>query len=148
MSSNQKIVIVVALIVVVGAVLAMKSWQSANEDTGRGGCCPGSATKPAAPPPPLPRLVDVGSTTCGTCKEMKPILDELREQYSETFKVEFIDARRNPDAARGHNVETIPTQVFYDASGKELDRHEGFMSKEDILARWRKLGVATSDAGD
>jgi hypothetical protein len=35
----------------------------------------------------------------------------------------------------------IPTQIFYDASGKERFRHEGFISKEDILSKWKELGV-------
>ena len=35
----------------------------------------------------------------------------------------------------------IPTQIFLDASGKELFRHVGFFSKDDILAKWKELGV-------
>ncbi|MCX5682965.1 MAG: organomercurial lyase, partial [Planctomycetota bacterium] len=33
---------------------------------------------------------------------------------------------------------------FFDASGKERFRHEGFFSKEDILAKWKELGVDLS----
>jgi thioredoxin 1 len=36
---------------------------------------------------------------------------------------------------------TIPTQIFDDAHGTELSRHEGFISKEDILAKWNELGI-------
>jgi hypothetical protein len=39
----------------------------------------------------------------------------------------------------------IPTQIFYDASGKERFRHEGFFSKEDILAKWTELGIDLRD---
>jgi thioredoxin 1 len=35
----------------------------------------------------------------------------------------------------------IPTQIFYNAEGKELFRHVGFFGKEDILAKWKELGV-------
>jgi thioredoxin 1 len=35
----------------------------------------------------------------------------------------------------------IPTQIFYDAAGKELFRHEGFFGKDDILAKWKEFGV-------
>jgi thioredoxin 1 len=34
----------------------------------------------------------------------------------------------------------IPTQIFYDESGKERFRRTGFIGKEDILATWKKLG--------
>ena len=30
---------------------------------------------------------------------------------------------------------------FFDATGKELYRHEGFYGKADILAKWKELGV-------
>lgn len=35
----------------------------------------------------------------------------------------------------------IPTQIFFDAQGNELYRHVGFIGKEDILAKWKELGV-------
>jgi len=35
----------------------------------------------------------------------------------------------------------IPTQVFFAADGSELFRHEGFFGRDDILAKWRELGV-------
>jgi len=57
------------------------------------------------------------------------------------MRVEFIDVWKDPDAGKAYGIEMIPTQIFYDARGKELDRHTGFMGKEDILAKWRELGV-------
>ncbi len=105
------------------------------------------------PPPPLatgaqtaaaaglPRLVDLGSTTCIPCKLMAPILDELGQEYAGKLQVDFIDVNRNRQAIEQFGVRTIPTQVFLDASGKELFRHEGFFAKDDILAKWKELGV-------
>jgi len=72
---------------------------------------------------------------------MAPILEELKTEYAETFDVEFIDVWENPKAGKGYGVRLIPTQIFYNSSGKELFRHEGFFSKEDILAKWKELGV-------
>jgi len=40
-----------------------------------------------------------------------------------------------------YNIKLIPTQIFYDPSGKEVFRHEGFFGKADILAKWKELGV-------
>ncbi len=90
----------------------------------------------------LPKLVDLGSKTCIPCKMMAPILEELKKDYAGKFDVEFIDVglRENADLARKYNIETIPTQIFFDAGGKELWRHENFLSKEDILAKWKELG--------
>ena len=35
----------------------------------------------------------------------------------------------------------IPTQILYDAAGRELFRHEGFFSREEILAAFRERGI-------
>ena len=55
--------------------------------------------------------------------------------------VEFIDVWENPDAGKQYGIEVIPTQIFYDVNRKELFRHVGFFAKDDILAKWKELGV-------
>jgi thioredoxin 1 len=72
---------------------------------------------------------------------MAPILEELKKEYAGKLEVEFIDVWKNPDAAKQYGIEIIPTQIFFDAGGKELFRHVGFFAKEDILAKWKELGV-------
>jgi thioredoxin 1 len=89
----------------------------------------------------LPRLVDLGATTCIPCKMMAPILEDLKKTYAGKMDVQFIDVWENPDAGKKYGINGIPTQIFFDAKGKELFRHEGFFGKEDILAKWKELGV-------
>lgn len=93
------------------------------------------------PPKPLPRLLDLGADRCIPCKQMAPILEELRVEYAGVFDVVFVDVWKNPGEADKHGIRIIPTQIFYDANGKELFRHTGFYSKEQILAKWKQLGV-------
>ncbi|HBM15299.1 MAG TPA: thioredoxin [Lentisphaeria bacterium] len=90
----------------------------------------------------IPKLVDLGATKCIPCKKMAPILEELKTQYSGIFDVEFIDVwqKENSKQAAKYNIQSIPTQIFLDKDGKELARHVGFISKEDILAQWKNLG--------
>jgi thioredoxin 1 len=71
---------------------------------------------------------------------MVPVLDALRREYAGKLQVDFVDAWKNPDAAAPFNVYGIPTQIFFDPSGRELQRHLGFISKEEILETWRRLG--------
>ncbi len=87
-----------------------------------------------------PMLVDLGADECVPCKLMKPILDNLTEEYAGRMDVIFIDVWKNRDQAARFNVRMIPTQIFYDESGKELYRRSGFIGKEDILATWKQLG--------
>jgi thioredoxin 1 len=98
--------------------------------------------------PALPRLVDLGAGKCIPCKQMKPILEDLTRNYADQFIVVFIDVWENREAGKRHGIRMIPTQIFYAADGKELARHEGFMSKKDILAKWGQLGIALKEPAD
>jgi thioredoxin 1 len=92
----------------------------------------------------LPKLVDLGAKKCIPCKKMAPILDELTTEYKGVFEVEFIDVWKpeNQEKAKTYGIKSIPTQIFFDAAGKELGRHEGFIAKEDILKKWEAYGFA------
>ena len=90
---------------------------------------------------PLPRLLDLGADKCIPCKMMAPILEELRKEQAGQFEVEFADVWKHPEAGKQYAVEMIPTQIFFNATGEEVFRHVGFLGKEDILAKWRELGV-------
>jgi len=89
----------------------------------------------------IPALIDLGRTFCIPCKLMAPILEEMKKEYEGRLYVEFIDVGDNPEAARKYRINMIPTQIFLDASGKELYRHVGFFAKEDILKKWKELGI-------
>lgn len=105
-------------------------------------------TQSAQPAPPAavpkaakPRLLDLGAKKCIPCKMMAPILDDLKNNYAEHFETVFIDVWDNPAAGQQYGIRSIPTQIFFDAQGKELFRHEGFISKQDILKKWAEFGV-------
>ena len=153
MNSTQAIRIAVALVVAlaVGVVIAVKRSQDhaealpTSDESGAVAALPESAPTEAQrdaqlPSATLPKLVDLGSTTCIPCKKMAPILEALGEEFAGRFDVEFIDVQNDHAAARQYGVRLIPTQVFLDAAGAELARHQGFMSRQDILATWESLG--------
>ncbi|MCJ7544103.1 MAG: thioredoxin family protein [Phycisphaerae bacterium] len=99
------------------------------------------ASEPAGEAAALPRLVDLGAGQCIPCKAMAPILEELRLQYAGRLRVEFYDVWQDPDIGKSFGIRLIPTQIFFDAEGNERFRHEGFMSRQDILNKWAELGV-------
>ena len=94
----------------------------------------------------LPRIVDVGADKCIPCVMMAPILDELKKEYAGVLEVEFVDVWKNPEDAKPYGVRGIPTQIFYDANGKELKRHMGYISKQGILDEFKKLGIPLKPA--
>lgn len=87
----------------------------------------------------LPRMVDLGADKCVPCKAMAPILRDLKAEYKGKVEVEFIDVWKDPNPGKQYRIRVIPTQIFFDAQGKELFRHEGFYSREDILAKWMEF---------
>jgi len=106
-----------------------------------------SAAKKAAPKSaakPLPRLVDVGADYCLPCKMMEPMLQELAREYKGRLKVESVNATKKPEVAEKYKTRTYPTQIFFNAVGKELYRHEGFYTKAKILAKFKSLGIKLS----
>jgi len=86
------------------------------------------------------RLVELGSTSCRSCKAMHEELAQLREECGASIAVEEIDVWRDEEAARRFGVNVIPTQVFLDADGRELERHTGFLARADIRARFAARG--------
>lgn len=150
MKGMHRMLVVVALACAVGVVFMMKREKPQPETV------PGtppvqavlSATNVATVAPQeaprdeaLPRLVDLGAGKCIPCKMMAPILEELSKECADAFEVKFIDVWENPKAGEEYGIRIIPTQIFYDAAGKELFRHEGFFGKDEILAKWKEFGV-------
>ena len=95
----------------------------------------------AAEPARLPRLLNLGAGKCIPCKQMVPVLAALTTEYAGQLEVVFVDVWQNPEAGKTHAIRMIPTQIFYDAAGKEFARHEGYWSQQAILAQFKKAGV-------
>jgi len=151
MKSTWKIVVVVLLVAAIVTVFALKPSESDKTDEAVVSDPSHTLLAASQDAPPatgveegLPRLVDLGADKCIPCKMMAPILEELKEQYAGRLEVVFLDVWKDPDAGPKYGVKLIPTQIFYDASGEELFRHEGFFAKEDILAKWKEFGVDLS----
>ena len=99
------------------------------------------AAPPQVPVKGMVTLVDIGANACIPCKMMAPILEKLEKVYQGKAAIVFVDVWKNPAGAEPFKVRVIPTQIFYDKKGKEVYRHEGFMSEKDIVAVFKKLGV-------
>jgi len=90
-----------------------------------------------------PVLVDFGANSCLPCRQMRPVLKEVRTEYSEKAKILVIDVYKNQNLAREHKVLMLPTLVFFDSKGKEAFRHVGILEKEKIVAKLKEIGMGT-----
>ena len=87
---------------------------------------------PAAPVPGKVTLVDLGAKACIPCKMMQPVLAAIESKYAGRAAVIFIDVWENRDEPKKYGLRSIPTQIFYDKTGKEVSRHEGFLDEKPI----------------
>ena len=86
-------------------------------------------------------VVDFGSNSCIPCRQLRPILQKIRQDYTGKLEVLIIDIRNNQKLASEYQIQMIPTVVFFDPAGKEVFRHQGFMSEEKVKEQLAKLGV-------
>ena len=86
-------------------------------------------------------MIDLGAEKCVPCKMMAPIMAKLEKAYAGRAAIVFIDVWKNEEQAGRFGIRAIPTQVFFNEKGKEVYRHVGFMSEEDIVAQLEKMGV-------
>ena len=88
-----------------------------------------------------PTVADFGARSCIPCKKMAPILSELDREYKGKANVLFTDVHEGKNLAANYRIQMIPTQIFFDAKGKEVKRHIGFMDKADILKELQAAGL-------
>ena len=74
------------------------------------------------------KLIDIWSPTCGPCKQLSPILNQLAKEYP--IKLEEVNIEIDP--IDNYQVRNVPTVIFY-KQNKEVDRFTGFRTKNDII---------------
>lgn len=84
----------------------------------------------------LPTVVDFYATWCGPCKHIAPVFEELKEQYKGKANFVSIDVDQQSYEARRFGVEAMPTFVFLDTEGNEIDRIVG--ADADALREYTK----------
>jgi thioredoxin 1 len=136
----KNMIIVAVLAVAIAGVFVVKSRQKRSK-CGPACVATNIVVSAESVTAPLPKLIEFGSDKCHACKKMMPIIDALKDELAGKIRVEFINVAVDREAADAFGIDTIPTQVFFGADGKELYRHIGFFPKEDILDQWHQLGV-------
>jgi len=89
----------------------------------------------------IPTLVDFGATGCRPCDMMTPILESLKNKYSGKLNVLFVHVGKEQILGARFGIQTIPVQVFFDRSGKEVLRHTGFFAQAEIEKKLAEIGV-------
>jgi len=86
-------------------------------------------------------MVDLGADKCIPCKMMAPIIEKVRKDFEGRAAIVFLDVWKDSSHGRRFGIRAIPTQIFFDAEGKEVFRHTGFLDEKSIVAKLYELGV-------
>jgi thioredoxin 1 len=93
----------------------------------------------SAPAPGKPALYEFGSKYCVACKEMKEVMAALKSSHGDQVEFRMVYVDEEKPLFGQYKIVAIPTQVFLDAAGKEVDRHLGALSKEEVLKKLKEF---------
>jgi thioredoxin 1 len=137
--------IAAAVVAAALAGAAAYAWLQAAAPTAAAGVVAAGAAPGAAQPGDdavqaalargKPVVAEFGSASCVGCREMKPVLAELQRTHGEKLTVVDIDVLKERQYLARYRIQLMPTQVFFDAQGREIGRHMGTISGAEILAR-------------
>jgi len=70
-------------------------------------------------------------------------MKSIEAKYGKEVKIEFYDVWTEAGKPFGvkYGIESIPTQVFLDETGKEYFRHVGFFPEEELVKVLEQKGV-------
>lgn len=76
-------------------------------------------------------LVDFYSETCGPCKRLAPILEELSNDFEGKLKIVKINVNENSLISFKMGIMSVPTLVFY-KDGNMIESSVGLLPKEQL----------------
>lgn len=79
-------------------------------------------------------LLEFGSTGCTVCKQMEPVLEEMRKLENPKVNVVFLNIMHPENLAmmKYFGISAVPMQILLDKTGKEFFRNYGFISVEKL----------------
>lgn len=79
----------------------------------------------------MPVLVDYWAETCGPCKALGAVLEEMAPEYAGRVKIVKLDIGTNPNSAARFGIRALPTLMVF-KNGAVDKTSQGAMSKAQL----------------
>ena len=86
-----------------------------------------------------PKILEFDRKFCPICKASERVILAVKDRYPGQFEVEKLYIDEADKVFRRYKVAIVPTQVFLDAAGKEVGRHEGLVKQDALIQKLREL---------
>ena len=148
----RHVVIVLSILLMAGVGMLWERGSQSSRSSSvpvRGGAGPHDTELRAAGPASIskPRLVVLTLPKYPPSEALEPVLKGLQGKHADQLTVEIVNVWQDQEATATYGAEQIPTLIFFAASGEELARHTGSMTEEEILVKWREVGVRIGGIG-
>jgi len=90
-----------------------------------------------------PTIIAFGMSHCYSCLAMSKMFAEILKEHSE-YQIYSVDGQKERLILRDkYKLKLMPVQIFFDAEGKEVLRHEGAYQKPVLEIIMKKYGFGS-----
>ena len=88
-------------------------------------------------------FLEIGAKGCSACKRMEAVMDDISNKFPDKVNVVFFNILKpeSQNLMKYFGVTAIPTQIFLNNEGKEIFRHTGFFSTNEVTKNLIIYGV-------
>ncbi len=76
-------------------------------------------------------LVDFFAIWCGPCKQMHPVLEQVKQELGESIRIVKLDIDKNEALANAYRIQSVPTLMLF-RSGQVVWRQSGAMRLNEL----------------
>jgi thioredoxin 1 len=75
---------------------------------------------------------------CPYCRAMKPVMEQVAEEFGDQIKIAFIDAFDSPEMTAEYGIQAVPQLILF-RDGQVMESILGARPKEEIVDKIKTL---------